>query len=670
MPSAQAETKLPEAAGVRLRIEGGHYSLSLQDAARLTGASHVQSTEGGAILFGGAALSEGEQYYMEEYSADGACAVTELAHTDNSLLSAFYKNGGDVYYAELLFEEQDSGETWRLFRNGQPMVLDGVTADDAAVNDLFVSGGKILLAADTRLLCLSEDGALLWQTPFPRGAFLQTRDGRLLVRSDTDFSQIDLETGDLTPAGKLPSLFRDDGAVYSGENASYDCLIVSGDALYGWNVGADEAVQILSFYTVGLSAPLISTLACLAPDTYIGTTYRHGEGDRLFCISPESETAPEKKTLRIAASGSFMAISAAVADFHTMHPEYEVQMIDLQQTYGDELQTKLNLDLLYDDCPDLLFVNGLPTEAYERQGILEDLYGFIDEDETVCREDFLPNLLQTLETEDGRLCRLPLTWSIVTAAALTKTAAERESLAFSDLPALAAQSENFVSVFWAEPAQQLAQTLLFHAPAAFVDYENAQANFDAPDFLDFLRFLINAKQAETKEYASDFPAQALLNGEILLDGLTISNPDAFAQAEEGYHGEAVYIGYPGASGSAFYLNSPMAIPVRAQEKDAAWQFIRMLVGSEYYAMGRGWLPTVCSFEDSLAQAVSAGMEESCAEKLRSLQSGICSAVYYDEAVLRIVQEELPYYLDGVRTEEETAKIIDSRVQLYLDELFS
>ena len=39
----------------------------------------------------------------------------------------------------------------------------------------------------------------------------------------------------------------------------------------------------------------------------------------------------------------------------------------------------------------------------------------------------------------------------------------------------------------------------------------------------------------------------------------------------------------------------------------------------------------------------------------------------DQTILSIVEEELSYWEGGVRTLEETTKIIDSRVWIYLNE---
>ena len=84
------------------------------------------------------------------------------------------------------------------------------------------------------------------------------------------------------------------------------------------------------------------------------------------------------------------------------------------------------MDLLYGQSPDLLFVNGLPYEVYARQGLLEDLYPWIDADETLSRTDFTQNLLRALET-NGALYRLPQTYLLETAMGCRRPSAGKRT---------------------------------------------------------------------------------------------------------------------------------------------------------------------------------------------------------------------------------------------------
>ena len=125
----------------------------------------------------------------------------------------------------------------------------------------------------------------------------------------------------------------------------------------------------------------------------------------MIVLTPAEGDFSEKRLIRIAGSRSGI-FSMAARDFTSLYPEYQVEFVDYEAQYGEQADQQLFMDLLYGDCPDLLFVNGLPFAQYARQGLLEELYAWIDTDETLSRTDFTQNLLHALET-GGALYRLP-----------------------------------------------------------------------------------------------------------------------------------------------------------------------------------------------------------------------------------------------------------------------
>lgn len=123
---------------------------------------------------------------------------------------------------------------------------------------------------------------------------------------------------------------------------------------------------------------------------FVGSTWKSGElEDRLFWLEPSDgiEEAASEKTLRIAGLSRPMVLASAISDFKALHPEYTVEYIDYAELYGDQASQRLQIDLIQGNAPDLLFVNGLPFEAYANRGILENLYEWIDADDSVNRDD-------------------------------------------------------------------------------------------------------------------------------------------------------------------------------------------------------------------------------------------------------------------------------------------
>ena len=351
----------------------------------------------------------------------------------------------------------------------------------------------------------------------------------------------------------------------------------------------------------------------------------------------------------------------AVRDFSSLYPEYQVEFVDYEAQYGEQADQQLLMDLLYGQSPDLLFVNGLPYEVYARQGLLEDLYPWIDADETLSRTDFTQNLLRALET-NGALYRLPQTYLLETAMGLPETVGGEADWTMAEFLDTVQAHPALTAVFAQDDGASMLQQLLLHAPEAFVDYEAAEAHFDSPDFL---RLLALAQRQSYPEAESG--REALLTGQVLLEPLTIMHAQDFDEEYADSLNQFSFPGFPGAGRAVFYLNLPMAIPVSAQEKEGAWAFLKLLITEDRYAArGRGgWLPLQADFEEK-----TAAMQDPDAEKLlRTLQESATSVFYYDAAISQILADELPYFLSGDQTADQISTRIQRRAQLYLEETY-
>lgn len=253
----------------------------------------------------------------------------------------------------------------------------------------------------------------------------------------------------------------------------------------------------------------------------------------------------------------------AVRDFSSLYPEYQVEFVDYEVQYGEQADQQLLMDLLYGQSPDLLFVNGLPYEVYARQGLLEDLYPWIDADETLSRADFTQNLLRVLET-DGALYRLPQTYLLETAMGLPETVGGEADWTMAEFLDTVQAHPALTAVFAQDDGASMLQQLLLHAPEAFVDYEAAEAHFDSAGFPP----PAGAGRSGRRFPEAESAREALLTGQVLLEPLTIMHAQDFDEEYADSLNQFSFPGFPGAGRAVFYLNLPMAIPVSAQERKA------------------------------------------------------------------------------------------------------
>lgn len=664
-PAARTEPE-QTAAGVAVRIPSTQYRLTRTEPEGAGYGSILLPHAGGAVLVGETFTQEETETVRSSsavrYSQDRTSTVQALpVSADGILVRAALEDD------QLLYLEQTGDEQWILHNGDAEASLDDVLTGCSYISAMAVRNDAVYFAADAAwMIACKPDGKLLWKQAAPEiNSFFAAQDGRLLAWARQEQAVYAVEDDTIQAVCALPTLFcTGTEQLYPGENTPYDCIICTGDVFFGWSIADAAVTQLFNCDEVGLYAMDVEAFCGIGNGQYLGLEYNPSAADEggqyLFWLTPAEGDLSEKRIIRVAGSRSSI-LSMAIRDFASMYPEYQVEYVDYDALHGEQAEQRLLMDMLYGECPDLLFVNGLPFEQYARQGLLEDLYAYLDADEALSREDLTQNLLCALET-DGALYCLPQTYLLDTAVGLQETVGGKEGWSMTVFLDTAQAHPEITSIFAQEDGQGMLELLLLHAPGTFVDYEAAEARFDSPDFLHLLA-LAEAQKGPEAEPGRD----VLQSGQTLLEELMIVRAEEF---EEQYTSElqgCVFSGFPGAGQASFYLTLPMAIPVNAREKTGAWAFLKLLITEDLYAARSrgGWLPMQADFEEKTAT-----MTDSAAQALlRELQQAAQTVFYYDEAVQTILREELPYFLAGDQTASQIADRIQGRVQLYLQETY-
>ena len=654
------------ASGVAVRIPSTQYRMTRTEPEGVDFGSILLPCDGGAVLVGETFTQEETETVRSSsavrYSQDRTSTVQALpVSADGILVRAALEDD------QLLYLEQTGDEQWILHNGDAEASLDDVLTGCSYISAMAVRNDAVYFAADAAwMIACKPDGKLLWKQAAPEiNSFFAAQDGRLLAWARQEQAVYAVVDDTIQAVCALPTLFcTGTEQLYPGENTPYDCIICTGDVFFGWSIADAAVTQLFNCDEVGLYAMDVEAFCGIGNGQYLGLEYDPSAADEggqyLFWLTPAEGDLSEKRIIRVAGSRSSI-LSMAIRDFASMYPEYQVEYVDYDALHGEQAEQRLLMDMLYGECPDLLFVNGLPFEQYARQGLLEDLYAYLDADEALSREDLTQNLLCALET-DGALYCLPQTYLLDTAVGLQETVGGKEGWSMTAFLDTAQAHPEITSIFAQENGQGMLELLLLHAPGTFVDYEAAEARFDSPDFLRLLA-LAEAQKGPEAEPGRD----VLQSGQTLLEELMIVRAEEF---EEQYTSElqgCVFSGFPGAGQASFYLTLPMAIPVNAQEKTGAWAFLKLLITEDLYAAPSrgGWLPLQADFEEK-----TAAMTDSAAQALlRELQQTAQTVFYYDEAVQTILREELPYFLAGDQTASQIADRIQGRVQLYLQETY-
>lgn len=648
-------------------------------------------------------------------------AAADAGEETGELLKAFEDNrawitGIDVSEGEvyLFFQQSEAQETThyykvRMNRKGHmEELLDLLPA---------LREGKALSAENISLpggRCDSEGRSYVGDSVSSRICVIG-RDGELLT-----VMEMPGEAGaQLTYIGKLP----EGGPLYAGESAGDQRLIIltydgqdqkelyrgeyealgqcllrpNGDLVYGrngrllrWNVvqGSRESLydgKNLNFANCdgileGAGGKLFAV-------------FSQEDGTFLYGFT-DQETEAVVIRLEMLCRGDDY-IQACVSEYGRRHPGVVIELAEQEEDAGAQLN-RLMARMSLGEGPELLLVKSPQLQTLQREGMLAELSGVLPEDE---QQQIFPGALENGRI-DGGLYGISYTATLSTLL-VSDQVWQDGKWTLEDILQLIKEregTEDEIEQFSGysgtsgRGGQMLYNLVLANiGDSSFLDLQTGKCYFDTEEFCQVLEL---CKKWEQKEQGGQRTEQEqVLEGKALVykvEGNLIHFSWVLASLGEGFHA----VGYPARERTGNLMmgyDGCVAVSANAEHREVIDDFLRFLVGYKAQKLyGTNWVRI-----DVLRDSVEEGIENYDGTVTPVFQIGnrsviplegktdgssylpefleaAGSAVSYEaelDLIRNIVQEEADACFAGDRGVQETSQIIQSRVQIYLDELY-
>ena len=606
----------------------------------------------------------------------------------------------------------ENGEVWKALDVTDALSVKPGTVDIITHCCAMKEGGIICFLENqqqSRLIAISETGELRGEIDLTGANLfdLVAGDGGevylLLQKAGEDVKLVkaDLDSSEIlqTYTGIPTDVIRISG--YQGDGL----LLVSGQVLYGFSFEGEHTDEILKWDDYSINGESI----CFARRTdekniYVGLSngITYAELAHLTLI-PKSEVK-EKEKIVLAALGDNSLVQNRIKKYNRYNDRYivEYRQMDEGEDYDSALK-EFNQLILGEDCPDLLVLSSqLDIEDFAANGVFEDLSPYLEKSRRVKREEFAENVLQAY-TRSGKLLCIPSSFSISEAVVGKQSLAEegfgRDIRDYQDLTGRYPDSRLFEST-------NCRTDLLQTGWKSFVDFESGKCRFDSRDFLEFLEWV--------KTYPSEIdntvhPLERYQSGEILFRLTPIFGVDGYWINIPVFGEQVSLFPYPGSDSAFIWSDDTYAITANSRHKEGAWDFIESCIRhrnvSEYYSgfpvrkdMRKELFDLFMEKRYKTDEAGNILYDEATGEPVEerrgihrfnnvdfSFYSMTGEQIDVLEAFLnqplaareiannrekemyRIFYEEVQPYLLGQKSAEDVAKIIQSRLQLYLDE---
>ena len=435
----------------------------------------------------------------------------------------------------------------------------------------------------------------------------------------------------------------------------------------------------------------------------------------LTLVKTPAKDVAQKTTLTLATQYMGWDTRKAVLKFNRANSDYRIEIVDYSEYNDYESEDgydagvkKLTTEIMSGDVPDIIYTEGLPVSKMAARGLLADLYTFMEGDEELSRDKFIPSVLNLME-EDGHLYQSPTRFSIMTVIGNKNVVGETPGWTVDDLKAALAAMPAGCTVFNVSTTRDnILQYMLYMDMNDYVDWAAGTCNFDSQQFVDLLEFVKMFPSEfdwENYDWSTEESEQArIASGKQLLQATGFSEFWDFQYNTVAFGDDAVMIGFPTTEGvgNAMMFNSGYAISEKCANKDVAWQFVRGFVTGEY---GNNWgfSPVKEKFDAALKEAmtpryetnedgsfkldengnkieISIGgwsdginqydmyaMTQKQADQLNELINNCTKVISQDDSLIDIIKEEGTAFFNDQKSAEETAKMIQSRVSVLVKE---
>ena len=493
----------------------------------------------------------------------------------------------------------------------------------------------------------------------------------------------------------------------------------TGSGKYG--AGVADNLYIYGIDTAsGQTTRLAGMLDCGIDENQLSAVY-FGEGDALYCLInnydndktelmrlTELDPAEAAKivTLRLACNWLSPSLSKAVLNFNSSSTTARIEVTDYSQ-YNNEKDytagvTKLNTEIISGNVPDIFVTTDLPMGQYAAKGLIRDLYELIDADSELSRESFMTPVLKALET-DGKLYSIAPGFSIATLVGKSDVVGKDMGWTLAQMQdVIKAHPEAKYILGQGMTRSSVLGDMLKYGLDRYVDWQNGKCSFNSQDFIDVLNFSRLFPEEFTYDEVGTSPYQMLADGRQLLMPMELRDFTDYQTCTAITKGQVTFKGYPTAEGIGnvtMFSGDPLSISATCKDMDSAWKFVRGMLTEDYYSSNSyidGLPLNVKAYDAAEAKAMkretykdeetgeekewpkgSAGwgdysvdfyaMTREEADGLRSLINATGRAAAFDQNIMNIVNEEIQTFVNGSKTAEQTASLIQDRVSLYVNE---
>ena len=506
--------------------------------------------------------------------------------------------------------------------------------------------------------------------------------------------------GNATEETSLNSLISEKTLI---DGNGFDFYYATNSSIMGINVGDKEATEVVNFYDSDIN-----------PNDFYGSVYFASAEQFLMTVENENgnglvvyekvpaEDVVEKEIITLGTVYGSYYISSQIINYNKNNDKYRIKLVDYSElNTSDDWSAgrkRFYSDLSGGNAPDIIVPEAYDVTNLIDKGVFTDLTPLMANSDGVKKEDLVHNA-QTIFAKDDKLyCVFP-TFSIE--AMQVKKEFYKEGMNLDDV------------IEWEETTGKKALSsdmtrtsvmsmFMSMSMNEFLDPKTGKCSFDSPEFSKLLEYANTYPKEISQDYWENYDYSSYIyeyrNNDSLLNFVYVddfSNYNWNAKYRFGEIPELIGVPLSGKDTAVLNIDTVMGISNKSKHKEAAWDFIKTCFEHEYYET-IGWgIPSVEKEFDLMAEKATEPSyyldengnkvyeeqkywlidhEETIepltkeeVAKLKNFVVNVEGLYTWDEELNNIIDEETQGYFEGQKSADEVASIIQSRLQIYINE---
>ncbi len=651
--------------------------------------------------------------FLASFKSDGTdYQRTALALPEEMNVQSFCIAGdGAITALSAQYDPQTYRPAYSLLR----FSADGALLSNMALEDIFEGQdayiqhmiadpeGNLALFADDRIEVIDPQGKPLfsltldgWYQDAARAG-----DGSIVVAfyanaGGPQLKKIDIAAKTLADAVTLGSSMGNLELVDG--DASCWLYAISNGKLQAYNDQTQSFDALFDFLDLDYSSNNINCLFHLSEDQFLllGRDYNGEPELARIALTQYSEN---KTILTLGTLYANSDLTEKIVDFNRKNDQYRIELID----YMDDRTTdytaaldRFSADMVTGSMPDIVDVSSLPFDTLAGKGLFADLYPLLDQDETLSREDFIPSVLGAMET-DGKLYFVSDTVSVLSMIGLKSVLGDISGWTMQEFEQKLAENPQITMPIASSDQSTTLMQLVMIALEDFIDPETGKCSFDSEAFIALLN--IAAKAPAQIDY-QNMPRDAVLLHEKKTLAVPVSLYDItdFQQYTVELEDDFCVVGFPSQNRerSMAYFSNMLAVSAKCEHPQAAWSFLATLIRGDNQRHRFGIPVLAQPYEEMIQEAMEPSyytdengnqVEQSKmgigysdgtnleiyaatqqeAQAFRQIVESISGRRGYQEKIFEILNEDCAPFFAGQKSAQETAAVVQSRIQTYINE---